>query len=199
MHRFGPMPKTTLRPQNLKLALRAASGLGVGSIYALPLDRNVLGRNVEATVPVDDAKVSRSHASIDIQNGFHYLFDMGSINGTFLNGRRIEHATLISVGDEIRLGSTVLKVELLDQAKEHLGRNWKEPTRAIMRPAGIAGELPPVRSPAEATGSRWQSLLPGGRAFSSGRSGSKSRWLMLGFCCAIIAAALATSMGRLNL
>lgn len=197
MHSLGPMASKTLRPQNLKLALRAASGLGVGSIYALPLERNVLGRNVEATVPVDDAKVSRSHASIDIQNGFHYLFDMGSINGTFLNGRRIEHATLISVGDEIRLGSTVLKVELLDQAKEHLGRNWKEPTRAIMRPADLVGEQP-VRVMAEVTGSRWQSLLPGGRSFAAGKSGGKSRWLMLGFCCVLIAAALATSMGRFS-
>lgn len=189
------MGNKTLRPQNLKLVLRAQSGLAVGTIYPLPLERNVIGRSVEATVPLDDTKVSRNHASIDIQNGFHYVVDLSSINGTYLNGRRLGHAELISVGDELRVGSVSLRVELLDQAKEHLGRTWRETTRAVAI-ADLQAAAPHIRQPIEKTGSRWQNLLPGQRFQGDTQASGRSRWLMLGLCFLLVAAALATTLGR---
>lgn len=122
----------TLRSQNLKLALRSDSGLGIGMVYPLTNKRNVLGRSVDVDVPVEDSKVSRNHASIDLQNGFHYLVDLGSTNGTYLNGKRLATSKRISLGDRIRVGSAVYVVELLDQAKAGLSKHWRESTRILM-------------------------------------------------------------------
>jgi len=121
-----------LKIQNQKLALRADSGLSIGTIYPLVSKRNILGRSVEVEVPVDDTKVSRIHASIDEQNGFYYIVDLGSTNGTYLNSEKVQHSLRINPGDQIRLGSTVYIVEFLDYAKSLCGKTWKEPTRAIM-------------------------------------------------------------------
>ena len=126
------MSAKLIKLQNARLALRADSGLALGNIYPLSSDRNIIGRSVDVGVPVDDSKVSRVHASIDLQNGFHYLVDLGSTNGTYLNGVRIQNAALLSVGDEVRVGSAVFKVELLDQAKQQVSDHWRESTRAIV-------------------------------------------------------------------
>lgn len=125
------MGRTIRKSQNLKLALRSDSGLNIGMVYPLSNKRNVLGRSVDAEVPVEDSKVSRNHASIDVQNGFYYLVDLGSTNGSFLNGKKIEHSKRINLGDRIRLGSAVYVVELLDQAKASLSKNWRESTRIV--------------------------------------------------------------------
>lgn len=123
-----------LRPQHLKLALRADSGLAVGQVYSLLSQRNIIGRSVEAGIPVDDSKVSRNHAAIDLQNGFHMLVDLGSTNGTFLNGRRVEQSVFLNPGDEIRVGSMVLVVELLEKARYLAGKSWRERTNVMIIP-----------------------------------------------------------------
>ena len=126
------MGKTLIRLQNQRLALRADSGLAIGTIYPISSKRNLMGRSVDVEVPVDDSKVSRVHASIDEQNGFHYLVDLGSTNGSYVNGERVQNMVRIKAGDRLRLGSTVFVVEFLDHAKTLCGKTWKEPTRAIL-------------------------------------------------------------------
>jgi pSer/pThr/pTyr-binding forkhead associated (FHA) protein len=121
----------TLRLQNLKLALRADSGLAIGTVHPLDLDRMILGRSVEADVPVDDKLVSRTHAAIDFSQGFFHIVDLGSTNGTYLNGSRVDCAARISVGDELRLGSSVFMVEPLDDAKSSAGSHWRESTKVL--------------------------------------------------------------------
>jgi len=191
----------TLRPQNLKLALRANSGLALGTIYPLDSNRNILGRSVDAAVAVDDAKVSRNHATVDIQNGFHYLADLGSINGTYLNGERIDHAIMISVGDRIRIGSAVFHVELLDQAKIYANRSWREATRAIvMSDLKNIQQLEDLITPSEAsmncTGARWRSLLEPKWVDRFHFNEINRKWISLGICLLLVCAAIATSFGK---
>ncbi len=195
-------PKT-LRPQNLKLLLRANSGLALGTIYPLNLNRNVLGRSVDAMVPVDDSKVSRNHASVDIQNGFHYLVDLGSINGTFLNGHKIERAMPISVGDELRIGSSVFHVELLDQAKNHAGKSWREATRAIvmkdhiLSPAALVAQgQAPIAKVFDQTGARWSSLLEPKWTERFTVNDFKRKWISAGVCLLLVVAAIVSTFGR---
>jgi pSer/pThr/pTyr-binding forkhead associated (FHA) protein len=124
----------TVRLQHLKLALRADSGLQIGKLYVLREGRTIMGRAVDAEVPIDDAKASRLHAAIDWTSGFYQLSDLGSLNGTFLNGRTVQTAERLTVGDEIRIGSTCYRVEILEEAKSNISKSWVEPTKIIMIP-----------------------------------------------------------------
>ncbi|MBV9719995.1 MAG: FHA domain-containing protein [Candidatus Eremiobacteraeota bacterium] len=69
-----------------------------------------LGRARDAEVFLHDSEVSRRHARFESHNGAIYVEDLGSRNGTFLNGRRIDEAIEIRVGDEIDIGTTRLVV-----------------------------------------------------------------------------------------
>ncbi len=143
-----------LKRQNAKLVLKAESGLSVGNIYPLKQSRNVIGRSVEAMVPVDDVKVSRNHAAIDNRNGFYYVVDLGSTNGTYMNGRKLELSEMLSPGDEIRVGSTVFKVEILDRAKSQMADYWSEATSVIQLPKALASESRPPLPPGPIEGSK---------------------------------------------
>jgi len=69
-----------------------------------------LGRTAANSVPLDSPKVSRRHALIHLQNiGEHWLIDLGSSNGTFLNKRRIHYPVRLNDGDQITVGDQVFK------------------------------------------------------------------------------------------
>ena len=71
-----------------------------------------LGRSRQCDVVLDDPNVSREHAEIRPRGGSWVLSDLGSTNGSCLNGRRIDHAEVIKPGDEIELGTSVIRFEL---------------------------------------------------------------------------------------
>jgi hypothetical protein len=71
-----------------------------------------LGRSRQCDVVLDDPNVSRQHAEIRPRGGSWVLNDLGSTNGSTLNGRRIDHAEVLKPGDEIKLGTAVLAFEL---------------------------------------------------------------------------------------
>ena len=75
-----------------------------GGDVSLAEGENVLGRVEEATAWIESASVSRRHARILISEGKARLEDLGSKNGTFLNGRKITSAVALADGDEMRLG-----------------------------------------------------------------------------------------------
>lgn len=72
----------------------------------------VIGREGVA-VTIDDPELSRRHAAVrPIEGGGGFeVEDLGSLNGTFVNGRRIEGPTKLSGGDTIKLGQNVLELE----------------------------------------------------------------------------------------
>jgi len=72
----------------------------------------ILGRSSDATVFVDDAGVSRHHAQITIGEHGAILEDLGSKNGTVLNGRRIDGPTALADGSVILIGATTLKFRM---------------------------------------------------------------------------------------
>ncbi|MFL5823726.1 MAG: FhaA domain-containing protein [Solirubrobacteraceae bacterium] len=71
-----------------------------------------LGRSRECEVVLQDPNVSRRHAEVRPRGGSWVLSDLGSTNGSRLNGRSIEGPEVIKPGDEIELGSTRLTFEL---------------------------------------------------------------------------------------
>lgn len=71
-----------------------------------------LGRSRQCDVVLDDPNVSRQHAEIRPRGGSWVLSDLGSTNGSRINGRTIEQPEVVRPGDEIELGTTVLRFEL---------------------------------------------------------------------------------------
>jgi DNA-binding winged helix-turn-helix (wHTH) protein len=69
---------------------------------------NVIGRATDATIPVDARGVSRYHARVLLSRGEATLEDLGSKNGTHVNGNRITSAVRLADGDQIRLGALSL-------------------------------------------------------------------------------------------
>jgi hypothetical protein len=65
-----------------------------------------LGRSDAADIMVDDPFASSAHARIFSRDGFMYLEDVGSTNGTFLNGRQARTAERLRPSDVIRIGDT---------------------------------------------------------------------------------------------
>jgi pSer/pThr/pTyr-binding forkhead associated (FHA) protein len=69
-----------------------------------------LGRDEGAEIVLHDPEVSRRHARFESHEGFVYVEDLKSSNGTFLNGRRITEAIEIRQGDEVDVGTTRIRV-----------------------------------------------------------------------------------------
>jgi predicted component of type VI protein secretion system len=70
----------------------------------------VVGRE-DAGLTIDDEEISRRHAVIRPGDGGIEIEDLGSTNGTYVNGVRIERATRLAGGDTVKLGRSVLQVE----------------------------------------------------------------------------------------
>jgi pSer/pThr/pTyr-binding forkhead associated (FHA) protein len=77
----------------------------------LPSPVCVLGRDPDCTVHLAEESVSKQHARLTCEDGQFSIDDLGSSNGTFVNGRRIHGPTDLKVGDLIRLGAVILKLE----------------------------------------------------------------------------------------
>ena len=68
---------------------------------------NTLGRHPDNTIQILDRIVSKNHCHIDQdERGDYVLKDLGSLNGTFVNGERVKGERALEAGDEITLGST---------------------------------------------------------------------------------------------
>ena len=91
-----------LRIQGPALVVRAGGGRA-GETFALVHDRTSLGRAPECEVFLDDVTVSRRHSVITRGPEGFTLHDEGSLNGTYVNRRRVESAKLED-GDEVQIG-----------------------------------------------------------------------------------------------
>lgn len=70
-----------------------------------------MGRSDNAEIRVDDPFASSAHARIFPRGDFMYLEDMGSTNGTYLNGRQVKTAERLKVADVIRIGDSEYRYE----------------------------------------------------------------------------------------
>jgi pSer/pThr/pTyr-binding forkhead associated (FHA) protein len=78
-------------------------GPGAGSRYLLDTDLSTVGRHPESDIFLDDITVSRRHVEFRRADGIFRVHDVGSLNGTYLNGDRVDDAELQN-GDEVRIG-----------------------------------------------------------------------------------------------
>jgi len=77
--------------------------LSVGELFPVEMSLS-LGRSETNDVVIAAPIVSAEHAMISVKKGNHIITDLGSTNGTFVNGKRIDHSIAINKGDEITIG-----------------------------------------------------------------------------------------------
>jgi hypothetical protein len=80
---------------------------GPGTRHVLEQGSNILGRGTDADIRLPDTGVSRKHADVQLEDGMVTVEDLGSTNGTLVNGRRVGRQDLAD-GDVIRIGHSVL-------------------------------------------------------------------------------------------
>ncbi len=86
-------------------ALVVASGHQAGTRYAITSDLLTVGRHPDSDIFLDDITVSRRHVELSTSNTGHVIRDVGSLNGTYLNGERLEESEVsLTNGDELQIG-----------------------------------------------------------------------------------------------
>jgi len=70
-----------------------------------------LGRDVNNAIVIDDPFASSDHAVLTYRGRSWYVEDLGSTNGTFLNGRAVEGVSPLGFGDEVSIGQVRLRLE----------------------------------------------------------------------------------------
>jgi pSer/pThr/pTyr-binding forkhead associated (FHA) protein len=128
--------------------------------YPLGEGAVVLGREAFNDIVVHDPEVSRRHAQITFQEGRYIIEDLGSTNGTFINGRRVQTPTPLHNGDVVEMGEaariifssagdpfgeTVVKPEVVPE----LDKTMADPSgfsdwQPELAPADLPLEPPPV-------------------------------------------------------
>ncbi len=115
-------------------------GPGVGRDHALGGGECVVGRDASATFVLEDNLASRRHFRVVSEAGIWYLEDLGSTNGTTVNGRRAQRQRLAD-GDAIRAGNT----RLTFVQKDMLGGGGAAPQAAAKPAPEPKGPAAPVR------------------------------------------------------
>jgi hypothetical protein len=106
----GAAPIDLKRGVEPRLVVVAANKYEPGSSFDL-LGGLLLGRDKPAEVIVDDVFASARHARITPRGPYNFLEDLGSTNGTYLNGARVEAPQRLSPGDRITIGDTEFRYE----------------------------------------------------------------------------------------
>ena len=97
-----PVDLDEMTHEGATLVIRSGGGRA-GEAFNLGAERNTIGRSPDAEVFLDDVTVSRNHALLVRRRDGLYIDDLGSLNGTYVNRRRIESHRLQN-GDELQVG-----------------------------------------------------------------------------------------------
>jgi FHA domain/CARDB len=92
---------------------------GTGEAFPLGFEPASIGRHADNQIILPDPQVSRHHAEIVMQGGRWVISDLGSANGTYVNGQRIHGPQVLGHGDLIRIGQTQFQVEIAAALARH--------------------------------------------------------------------------------
>jgi len=84
------------------------SGPTPGTTFLLEGDQLTIGRDSSNGVAINDAEISRRHSRLSFQGGKYVIEDLGSTNGTFVNGQRLAGPVVLKPGDVISLGEQIV-------------------------------------------------------------------------------------------
>lgn len=95
------------RPSTQLVVVKSDSQAGMNIAVR---DAVVLGRSPEADIVLEDPYASEFHMRLVRQDGGIVLHDLGSTNGTYVNGRRVGSPVSLNKGDAVQIGKTIMEV-----------------------------------------------------------------------------------------
>jgi hypothetical protein len=150
MHDSVSKSATTASGPRRPLALRFISGKYQGGEFPMvPNKEIVVGRSSDLDMVLVEEMVSRKHARIAYENDAVVIEDLGSTNGTFVNGEKIKRAQL-KEGDRVLIGTSILKVIVMDGSSHEQARPNLEVVAAQRRtssPRTMSGSIDEVPLP----------------------------------------------------
>lgn len=94
-----------MAPANFQLVMQ--SGPTPGKSYPLEKNEIFIGRDINNDIVISDAEISRKHSRLVSQSGGYMIEDLGSTNGTFVNGQRLMGPHALTSGELVMLGENV--------------------------------------------------------------------------------------------
>ena len=155
------MARKTEKPgEPRRLALKFISGKYQGGEFPLNEGQDVVvGRSSELDMVLVEEMVSRKHAVFRFENGVLTVQDLGSTNGTFVNGERIEKA-ILREGDRVLVGTSILRVigfdasqpppqkkGLMGETQKHIGPHPMNEPPESHEPPRMSGNLEEIPLP----------------------------------------------------
>src|SRR3954452_4867074 len=124
--RLFEAPKAPAGGKRDRAYLVVLAGASVGEMYKVEGEKTVIGRGQKAQIRLFDDGISREHAQLLIEGNRIVLQDLGSTNGTFCNGLKVDRRELVD-GDKILVGSTtILKFTYHDNLDEMFQKQMYE-------------------------------------------------------------------------
>ena len=123
------------------------SGPTPGATYPLEGDQLTIGRDSNNGVVINDSVISRKHARLTFQGGKYVLDDLGSTNGSFVNGQRLVGPVVLKSGDVVSFGEQiVLMFDVLsaDAGATVISSRKSAPAPVVPPPAPVAA--PPAQN-----------------------------------------------------
>jgi hypothetical protein len=147
------------------------SGPTPGAAFTLEGDQLTIGRDSTNEIVINDAEVSRRHARLTFQGGKYVLEDLGSTNGTFVNGQRLAGPRVLKAGEVVSFGEQIVLV--FEAINADPGATMVSPRAAAVPaaaprpvavppppPAQYAGSVPAGPAPIASMPARKQNLVP---------------------------------------
>ena len=134
-------------------------GPQVGQAFALNKSIITIGREAGNDIVLESPQISRYHTRLTLQGGVYVVEDLGSTNGTFLNGQRVSRPTPVTTGDLIGVGESILlKVQgvagetIVERGQPQVVMPPPPPVYAVPPPPPIYAPPPYAYPPPQSSG-----------------------------------------------
>ena len=126
------------------------SGPTPGKVFPLEGSEITIGRDANQTISINDAEISRKHAKMELRGASYVIQDLGSTNGSFVNGNRISGIQVLNPNDIVSFGENIVLMfeAVVDPNATMIGSRAPRTSAGLPKPAPAAAPAPIYVTPA---------------------------------------------------